>query len=159
MDLKDFLYSVQKSKDEKTKAFLKIKDAENRRNMLDLRIICCLDVSGSISADDFRKFMLQIDRIKGMSKVRILSVDTDPVSFYDWEKATKSKIVALGGGGGTNFLSAMKMALKCKPDAILWLTDGNDSGDLSKPPLPCAVVLKGKRDSWYEWCEVCEHID
>lgn len=157
--LKQFLYDIQNKSDKSNKDILRVKDLDQRRNLLNLRIIVLLDCSGSISSDDFRKFRLQLDKIKGMSRIRVIEMDTDVVSMFDYDKAIKPKIVKLGGGGGTDFESAIKTALQCKPQALVFLTDGQDSGNLSKPPIPSAVVLKAKPgNTWYPWAEVCGYI-
>ena len=125
--LKSFLYGIQNELDKSNKDILQVKDLDARRNLLNLRIIVLLDCSGSISADDFRKFRLQLDRIKGLSKIRVIEMDTDVVSLYDYDKADKPKVVRLGGGGGTDFQTAMKTALECRPEALIFLSDGENT--------------------------------
>lgn len=157
---RDFLVKIQKSK--KTKDIdAGVLDAvlEDRKNVLDLNILVCLDVSGSISRQQFSQFMAQINAIKGLSRVKVLEVDTKIVAFYDYFKASQPKIARLRGGGGTEFSEAFAKAKQIKPDAILFMTDGYVAGNISDPGIPTGWILTHGGVKPYGWGDVIVHLD
>lgn len=158
--LKDFLYDVQKKRDKKAmEAGLLVKEKEERKNILNLKIVVCVDISGSISAEQYNSFMSQLNKIRGMSMVKVIETDTKVCAVYDYYRASHSKVVKLGGGGGTSFLDAFEMAKKCKPDAIVFLTDGDDDGQCHKPEIPVAWVITRNGHAPYDWGKVVAKVD
>ena len=140
-DAKDFLYKIQKNKD---KGDLKITNVKglDRKNVLNLKILIGVDVSGSISQHQFNQFMRQIDRIKGLSVVKVIEIDTRIVSMYDYFKVpARNRIAKLGGGGGTEFTEFFEVAKKINPDAILFMTDGFVAGNIANPGIPTGWIL------------------
>ena len=152
-DAKDFLYKIQKNKDIKN-ALISSDDNMGRKNVLDLNIAVGVDISGSISSSQYRKFMAQLDAIKGLSRVKVLEVDTQIVSMYDYYISKNSRIVKLGGGGGTDFTSAFSQLTKMKPDAILFMTDGMVAGSPKDPNIPVGWVLTPNGKKPYSFGEV-----
>ena len=142
-DVRDFLYRIQKDKDHDGKKTELKGPLGDRKNVLDLKILVAVDVSGSISSEQYRQFMHQVDLIKGLSVIKILEVDTKVVALYDYIKTSKSRIARLGGGGGTEFSEAFQYAKKIKPDAILFMTDGFvcNPGSISDPGIPTGWIL------------------
>lgn len=141
-DAKNFLYEIQKTKNELGQTGLLTSDElAARKNILDLNILVCVDVSGSISRAQFCAFMQQIDAIKGLSRVKVIEVDTDIVAMYDYFKVPQSRVMRLGGGGGTAFNKCFTRAKKMKPDAILFMTDGFVADSVSNPGIPTGWVL------------------
>lgn len=141
-DARDFLMSIQKKKDKQAVMAMNMDiEVQDRKNILDLNIVVGLDISGSISSAVFSKFMSQLNAIKGLSRVKVLEVDTQIVSMYDYFKTGRSRIVKLSGGGGTDFTSAFIQMKKMKPDAILFMTDGQVSGSVADPQIPTGWIL------------------
>ena len=145
-DAKDFLYSIQKkknylSKKKGKKATLVGSLFDQRKNVLDLKILVCLDVSGSVSEAQFRQFMQQINLIRGLSVVKVLEVDTRVIALYDYFKTDQSQVMRLVGGGGTEFSEAFARAKELNPDAILFMTDGQVSGNIFDPGIPTGWIL------------------
>jgi predicted metal-dependent peptidase len=68
-------------------------------------------------------------------------------------------VVKLGGGGGTDFYEAFKMAVGTQPDAILCLTDGDESGRVHKPSIPVAWIVTAGGHAPYEWGQVIAKVD
>lgn len=136
---KDFLIRIQKRKTPTAQAVAGT--LMDRKNVLDLNILVMLDVSGSISRHQFAQFMAQIDAIKGLSRVKVIEVDTKVVAFYDYFKTPQNRVARLRGGGGTAFAGAFKTAKKVKPDAILFMTDGEVSDNVSDPGIPVGWIL------------------
>lgn len=112
-----------------------------RKNVLDLKIVVCVDISGSISTKQFQQFMRQIDAIRGLSMVKVIETDTKVVAMYDYFKENKNRVVRLGGGGGTEFSEAFKWCKKLNPDAILFMTDGQVFDRVSDPGIPTGWIL------------------
>jgi predicted metal-dependent peptidase len=152
---KEFLVKIQKSKD-MSNISKGILDAviEQRKNVLDLNIAVGLDVSGSISREDFRKFMAQLDAIKGLSRVKVIEVDTQIVAMYDYFKTAQRNIARLGGGGGTHFGPAFERFKQLRPDAILFMTDGDVAGHVSDPGIPTGWIMTNQKPPPYGFGEV-----
>lgn len=154
-DVKDFLYEVQEKKNSLVSNVLR-----ERKNVLDLKIVVLVDVSGSISEEEFKKFMLQVDKIRGLSVVRILEFDTKVIAMYDYFKTPQNEVMRLGGGGGTLFIPVFEQAKKLNPDAILIMTDMEnfDERELKNPGVPTASIITFGSDealvrakSKYDW--------
>lgn len=152
---KDFLVKIQKSKD-MNGVSSGVLDAmiEERKNVLDLNIAVGLDVSGSISRADFNRFMAQLDAIKGLSRVKVIEVDTQIVAMYDYFKTTQNRVARLGGGGGTHFGPAFSKFRQLKPDAILFMTDGDVAGEVADPNIPTGWIMTNDRPPPYGFGEV-----
>lgn len=152
---KDFLVKIQKSKD-MSNVSRGVLDAviEERKNVLDLNIAVGLDVSGSISRTDFNKFMAQLDAIKGLSRVKVIEVDTQIVAMYDYFKSAQNRVARLGGGGGTYFGPAFEKFKQLRPDAILFMTDGDCAGHVADPGIPTGWIMTNDRSPPYGFGEV-----
>ena len=152
---KDFLIKIQKGKNIKNvENGLLNADLEDRKNVLDLNIAVGLDVSGSISRADFHKFMAQLDAIKGLSRVKVIEIDTQIVAMYDYYKTKQNKIARLGGGGGTSFGPAFAKFKQLKPDAILFMTDGDVAGHVEEPCIPTGWIMTNNCPPPYGFGEV-----
>lgn len=152
---KDFLIKIQKSKDiSNVTAGILDSALEERKNVLDLNIAVGLDVSGSISRADFNLFMAQLDAIKGLSRVKVIEIDTQIVAMYDYYKTSQNRIARLGGGGGTQFAPAFAKFKQMKPDAILFMTDGDVAGICEDPGIPTGWIMTNDRYPPYGFGEV-----
>jgi predicted metal-dependent peptidase len=138
VNAREFLYDIQGKKrgDGDTSGL-----ADDRKNVLDLNILVCVDVSGSISPTQFKQFMQQVDAIRGLSRVRVMEIDTDVVALYDYFKMTGGRVIRLGGGGGTAFSKGFDRAERMKPDAILFMTDGFVGDQVADRAIPTGWVL------------------
>lgn len=137
-DTKDFLYRVQRKKPDAT---LGAAELDGRKNILNLKIITMVDISGSIHAGQYAQFMQQIDAIKGLSVIKVLETDDRVVALYDYVKTAPSRVARLRGGGGTAFYEAFEYAKQMKPDAILFMTDGEVFDQVANPGIPTGWVL------------------
>jgi predicted metal-dependent peptidase len=139
---KDFMYEIQKRKNAKRgSAGILTSILEDRKNVLNLKVLVCLDISGSISQNTFIQFMRVIDQIRGLSVVKVIETDDRVVSMYDYFKTDQDRVVRLQGGGGTEFSEAFEKAKEIKPDLILFMTDGMVQGVVSDPGIPTAWIL------------------
>lgn len=143
-DVKDFLIKVQKDKDRKSGNSQIAIDGDilqERKNVIDLKLVVGLDVSGSISMSQFKQFMTQLDRIKGLSVCLVIEIDTQICAMYNYERVHKSRIVRLSGGGGTEFTILWKKMKDLKPDALLLFTDGYVGDDGIDPGCPVGYII------------------
>lgn len=140
-DTKEFLYEIQKNKKINLSEIGNTSILSERKNVLDLKIVVCVDISGSISQKQFQQFMRQIDAIRGLSMVKVIETDTKVVAMYDYFKIeNKSRIMRLGGGGGTDFREVFRVIKPMKPDAVLFCTDLQVSGNVSNPGVPVGWI-------------------
>jgi len=161
--LKEFLMDIQRGKDEvKKKEGVLTGDEMERKNILNLKIVCCVDVSASISSEQYNSFMNQVRMVKGLSRVQVIETDTEISCMYNLDLAERrgDEVVRLRGGGGTDFEIAFKAACEMKPDAILFLTDGDDSGSLKKPKdIPVAWCVTNNGHAPYTWGKEIGRVD
>lgn len=137
--VKDFLFNIQ---DNKTTEESQLKDTENkRRNILSLKILVGMDNSGSISPAIFSKFMKQLELIRGLSIVKVIEIDSKITAIYDYHFGKNNKVCRLKGGGSTEFFAAFEAAKKIKPDAILFMTDGDVFDTVTDPGIPTGWIL------------------
>ncbi len=159
-DARSFLAKIQKQKDQKkgfqSKSMLGLED---RKNVLDLNIAVGVDVSGSISREQFNQFMAQLNAIRGLSRVKVVEIDTEIVAMYDYFKSTKSRVIRLSGGGGTCFEKAFTKFIEIKPDAILFMTDGFVADTVENPNLPVGWILTHNGVKPYNFGEVVVKLD
>lgn len=152
---KDFLLKIQKKKDTSSIEQGLLDGAlEDRKNVLDLNIAVGLDVSGSISRNDFNFFMAQLDAIKGLSRVKVIEIDTKIIAMYDYYKTPQNRVARLGGGGGTQFSPAFAKFKEMKPDAILFMTDGDVAGQCLDPGIPTGWIMTNNSRPPYGFGEV-----
>ena len=156
-DPRTFLFKIQKSKN-KQNASINSGELSERKNVLDLNILVCIDVSGSISNEQFRQFMKQIDAIRGLSRVKVMEVDTDVVAMYNYFKVEQARVIRRNGTGGTAFHSAFQKAKEMKPDAILFMTDGYVADHVSNPGIPTGWVLTAGGQKPYDFGEVIVNL-
>lgn len=140
-DAKSFLYDIQKNLDPSKLAHGSSSLAQDRKNVLDLKIVVLVDISGSISQRQFQQFMRQIDAIRGLSMVKVIETDTKVVAMYDYFKERKNRVIRLQGGGGTEFIPAFRAAKQICPHAILCLTDGAIFDRVPDPGIPTGWIL------------------
>lgn len=157
-EVKDWLIDRQNSKKNELKKQGFKGEFLDRKNLLDLNILVFIDVSGSITARQFAKFMAQLDAIKGLSRVKVIETDERIVAMYDYYKTKQSKVVRLRGGGGTAFGPAFAAAKRISPDAILFMTDGAVSDYVSDPKIPTAWILTDDGQQPYPWGTVISKI-
>lgn len=139
---RDFLMKIQKTRNSKMAALGLVDPVlEDRKNVLDLNIAVGVDVSGSISSAQFGQFMNQLKAIKGLSRVKVIETDTRIVAMYDYFSVEPKRIVRNSGGGGTEFTPAFKLFKELKPDAILFMTDGDAAGNVQDPHIPVGWIL------------------
>ena len=153
--LPKFLGDIQKAKlraqKNKGAGFDVARFENERKNILDLNIVVGVDCSGSINMSMFNDFMVQLEHIKGMSRIKVIEVSDHIEAIYDFTKRGRS-VVRLGGGGGNGEHIFFPFAKKMKPDAIIYMTDGYCT-HANDPGIPTAWILTKSGQKPYNWGE------
>ena len=153
--LPTFLGNIQraklKAKKQKGAGFDVARFEDERKNILDLNIVVGVDCSGSINTSMFNDFMVQLEHIKGMSRIKVIEVSDRIEAIYDFTKRSRS-VVRLGGGGGNGEHIFFPFAKKMKPDAIIYMTDGYCT-HATDPNIPTAWILTKNGQVPYTWGE------
>jgi predicted metal-dependent peptidase len=113
-------------------------------------VVVALDTSGSVSRDDFREFLDEIDALRGQVHARVTLVACDaalapdgPWQFEAWERIELPPDLA--GGGGTRFTPVFEWvcAQAMRPEALLYFTDGQGEFPANAPDYPVLWLVKG----------------
>jgi predicted metal-dependent peptidase len=114
-------------------------------------LVVALDTSGSISDEEMREFVSEINAIKGQVGARITLHACDerlaaggPWTFEPWEELALPK--QFPGGGGTRFTPVFDWAdsLDRQPDLLLYFTDARGEFPKREPAYPVLWLVKGK---------------
>lgn len=114
-------------------------------------IVIALDTSGSISMDEMKEFITEIDAIKGQMRARIILHACDaqlaaagPWAYEPWEEFTLPDNTR--GGGGTDFRPVFEWAdgLDRTPDVLIYFTDADGRFPEVMPYYPVIWLVKGK---------------
>lgn len=152
-----FLKDVQTNVDKDNKNKMS-KIAHDRKNVLNLKILVGLDCSGSIGHEQFLQFMAQVNKMRGVSTVIVIEIDTTIVAMYNYYTNSNNEVVRVRGGGGTEFLEFFEAAKKMNPDAIVFLTDGDVADDVKDPGIPTGWILTHNGKPPYKFGEVLFHL-
>lgn len=116
-----------------------------------IELVVALDTSGSISDEEMREFVSEVNAIKGQVGARITLHACDerlapqgPWTFEPWEE-----IELPGhwhGGGGTKFSPVFEWAegQDRRPDLLLYFTDGKGEFPKREPSYPVLWLVKGR---------------
>ena len=114
-------------------------------------VVVVLDTSGSISADEIREFMSEVDAIKGQVRARITLHACDaelakdgPWDYEPWEEFTLPRDFT--GGGGTRFTPVFDwvQGRDRQPDLLVYFTDAEGEFPKQEPLYPVLWLVKGK---------------
>ena len=123
-----------------------------------IEVVAAIDTSGSISDDELREFVTELDALKGQVRARVTLLACDnqvagnaPWEFEPWD--TVQLPSGLEGGGGTDFRPVFDWVEheNRSPDMLVYFTDAE--GDFPKlpPNYPVIWLVKGKgRVPWGE---------
>jgi predicted metal-dependent peptidase len=113
-------------------------------------LVLALDTSGSVTHEDFRGFVEEVDALKGQihARVTLLACDAalaagSPWQFEPWEPIALPGDLA--GGGGTRFTPVFEWVEACgaRPDALLYFTDAQGEFPAAAPGYPVLWLVKG----------------
>jgi len=116
-----------------------------------LEVIAAIDTSGSISDDELREFVSELDALKGQVRARVTLLacdykiaDNSPWEYEPWDTMALPEDVE--GGGGTDFRPVFDWVEKENrgPNLLVYFTDAE--GDFPKlaPDYPVIWLVKGK---------------
>ena len=116
-----------------------------------IEVVAAIDTSGSISDDELREFVTELDALKGQVRARVTLLACDnhvagnaPWEFEPWD--TMQLPAGLEGGGGTDFRPVFDWVEheNRSPDMLVYFTDAE--GDFPKlpPNYPVIWLVKGK---------------
>lgn len=114
-------------------------------------VVVVLDTSGSVSADEIREFMSEVDAIKGQVRARVTLHACDaelakdgPWEFEPWEEFRLPRDFT--GGGGTRFTPVFDWVAgrDRQPDLLVYFTDAQGEFPDREPLFPVLWLVKGK---------------
>jgi predicted metal-dependent peptidase len=119
----------------------------------ELRVVVGLDTSGSISDEEMRQFISEIDAIKGQAHAHITLLACDAALAADgpwivepWEQLRLPR--AFTGGGDTDFRPVFEWVEQhhARCDLLIYFTDAQGAFPNHEPALPVIWLVKGKAE-------------
>ncbi len=116
-----------------------------------VNVIVVLDTSGSITHDELKEFLTEIDALKAQVRATVTLHACDdkldasgPWRFAMWESMTLP--AEISGGGGTDFRPVFDWVAKeqLNPDLLVYFTDAEGQFPEREPAYPVAWLVKGK---------------
>ena len=116
-----------------------------------INVTVVLDVSGSMTDEELREFLSEIDAIKAQMRARIVLHACDvqlaedgPWLFEPWEELSLPH--EFSGGGGTRFTPVFDwLGMQDQaPDLLIYFTDAEGEFPLHEPLFPVLWLVKGK---------------
>jgi predicted metal-dependent peptidase len=116
-----------------------------------LEVVAAIDTSGSISDEELREFVTELDALKGQvrAKVTLLACDNHiaaqaPWEFEPWD--TMQLPDGLEGGGGTDFRPVFDWVEQenRSPNMLVYFTDAEGDFPRTPPGYPVIWLVKGK---------------
>jgi predicted metal-dependent peptidase len=114
-------------------------------------VIAVIDTSGSISADELREFVSELDALKGQVRARVTLLacdnklaDNSPWEYEPWDAMNLP--AEIEGGGGTDFRPVFDWVEheNRSPNLLVYFTDGEGDFPKSAPNYPVIWLVKGK---------------
>ena len=114
-------------------------------------VIAAIDTSGSISDDELREFVSELDALKGQVRARVTLLACDnklaakgPWEFEPWDAMRLPEEVE--GGGGTDFRPVFDWVENenRSPNMLVYFTDAEGDFPKSAPSYPVIWLVKGK---------------
>ncbi|HMM46606.1 MAG TPA: VWA-like domain-containing protein [Thiobacillaceae bacterium] len=123
-----------------------------------IEVVAAIDTSGSISDDELREFVTELDALKGQVRARITLLACDhhiaeqaPWEFEPWD--TMQLPADIQGGGGTDFRPVFEWIERenRNPNMLVYFTDAEGDFPAVPPGYPVIWLVKGKgRVPWGE---------
>ncbi len=113
-------------------------------------LVVALDTSGSVSEEEAKEFLAEIDAIKGQLRARIVLLACDasicgngPWYFEPWDEFSMPE--SFLGGGGTDFRPVFDWVERqeIRPDVLLYFTDARGEFPEGEPSYPVIWLVKG----------------
>lgn len=119
----------------------------------ELKVVVGLDTSGSVSHEEMRQFISEIDAIKGQANARITLLACDAVLAADgpwiaepWEQLQLPHVFR--GGGDTDFRPVFEWVAEhdAHCDLLIYFTDAQGDFPQHEPTMPVIWLVKGKAE-------------
>ena len=116
-----------------------------------VNVTVVLDVSGSMSDEELREFVSEVDAIKAQMRARIVLHACDvqlaaggPWLFEPWDDMQLPQDIT--GGGGTRFIPVFDWLASQDqaPDLLIYFTDAQGEFPTQEPHFPVLWLVKGK---------------
>lgn len=116
-----------------------------------IEVVAAIDTSGSISDEELREFVTELDALKGQvrAKVTLLACDNHiadkaPWEFEPWD--TMQLPTDIEGGGGTDFRPVFDWVERenRSPNMLVYFTDAEGDFPKAPPNYPVIWLVKGK---------------
>jgi len=116
-----------------------------------IEVVAAIDTSGSISDDELRQFVSELDALKGQVRARVTLLACDdhiaenaPWEFEPWD--TMQLPSELSGGGGTDFRPVFDWVEQenRSPNMLVYFTDAEGDFPRLPPNYPVIWLVKGK---------------
>lgn len=116
-----------------------------------IEVVAAIDTSGSISDDELRQFVTELDALKGQVRARVTLLacdnhvaDAAPWEFEPWD--TMQLPSELSGGGGTDFRPVFDWVEQenRSPNMLVYFTDAEGDFPQLPPYYPVIWLVKGK---------------
>jgi len=100
---------------------------QGRRKVQTLKIMVCIDESGSVRDEEWKQFLAEIDGIHKTKLAAITIVKFTAAVEKVFEYKNIEEVAAERHYGGTNFQPCLELAKTERPDCVVFLTDGYNS--------------------------------
>lgn len=116
-----------------------------------VNVIVVLDTSGSVTQDELREFLSEIDALKAQVRAEITLHACDdklaaggPWRYAMWEAMSLPDEIS--GGGGTDFQPVFEWVTRehLSPDLLVYFTDAEGQFPEREPGYPVVWLVKGK---------------
>lgn len=116
-----------------------------------IEVVAAIDTSGSISDDELREFVTELDALKGQVRARVTLLacdnriaDNAPWEFEPWD--TMQLPAEIEGGGGTDFRPVFDWVEheNRNPNMLVYFTDAEGDFPKTPPNYPVIWLVKGK---------------
>jgi predicted metal-dependent peptidase len=114
-------------------------------------VVAAIDTSGSISDEELREFVSELDALKGQVRARVTLLACDnriaeraPWEFEPWDAMQLPKDIE--GGGGTDFRPVFDWVEQANrsPNMLVYFTDAEGDFPKTPPGYPVIWLVKGK---------------
>ena len=116
-----------------------------------VNLVVALDTSGSITGDELRDFLSEIDALKAQVRAEVTLHACDdkldpngPWRYSMWESIELP--AGISGGAGTDFRPVFDWLerQRCRPDLLVYFTDAEGRFPTQEPDFPVIWLVKGK---------------
>ncbi len=116
-----------------------------------LKVVVALDTSGSVSDEELREFLAEVDALKGQVRAEVTLhacddklAEAGPWHYPLWQSLDLPE--GLAGGGGTDFRPVFDWLERERgnPDLLVYFTDAEGPFPETEPTYPVVWLVKGK---------------